>query len=75
MYDLTDVYCLAYGCPAGTRKKDCPFNELEKLCFSQRVKWLENMDGNIRRSILKHHIKCSMQRESNYKHKSHKNRH
>jgi hypothetical protein len=62
MKNVSELCGLAYGCPALSRKKDCPFNEAETLSFQDKVKWIKGLSKQMKKEILDHHKACTLHR-------------
>ncbi len=57
-----ELYGLSFGCPAQSREKDCPFNEIDSLSFNAKVNWIQKLSKEEQESILQHHTKCTKNR-------------
>jgi len=56
------LYSIAYGCPKINRSKDCPFSEIERLSFKERIDWIDKLDDERKEAILTHHESCTRKR-------------
>lgn len=54
------LYGLAYECPYMRRKQNCPFSEVDHLTFAEKVKWIENLNQDIKKEIINQHQNCFM---------------
>lgn len=52
------IYCIAYACPEMKRNKACPLWEIEDFSFSDKIKWIDELEDDKKETILKHHAKC-----------------
>ncbi len=51
---------LAYDCPKGNeRSENCPLIHLEHLNFSEKVKWIKDVNDDHVKNILNKHYECS----------------
>lgn len=53
------TYFIAYGCPKIDRDKDCPFSDIEHLSFLEKINWIDELDDEKKKNILKHHSYCT----------------
>lgn len=66
----TTIYGIAYKCPHGERKKDCPFYVIgnlllfDHLSFKDKINWIEGFNKNKKNSIVEFHVHCSKRREN-----------
>lgn len=54
-----NLYGLAYSCSLLERQPDCPLKQVEHLSFSEKVKWIDNLSEEEKKTILEHHKSCS----------------
>ena len=55
-----DILCgLAYDCPTQQRKDDCPFMQVERLSFIEKVNWIDGLNKDVKQKIIGQHKKCS----------------
>ncbi len=59
MDEFIEIYGLAYGCPKKERSDGCPFRELDRLSFSERVDLIENMTAKEKTMFLFRHKECT----------------
>ncbi|MBL7969807.1 MAG: hypothetical protein JNK09_22585 [Prolixibacteraceae bacterium] len=55
MNSESNIYGLAYNCPAQNREADCPLKELDHLSFKEKVSFINNLNKEDREAILEHH--------------------
>ena len=62
MFEETNLYGLAFSCPAQKRQPDCPFKQVEHLSFLEKVKWINTLSDEEKETILERHQICSKNR-------------
>jgi len=57
------LYGCAFGCPAQSRLKDCPFIEFDHLSLKGKVIHMNEIDKEKKDSLTVHHAFCSRNRK------------
>lgn len=63
MYLKTEIYGLAYNCPAGIRLPECPLSGIQNLSYKERIDWIDKLDYPEWIKILEFHSECSLKRK------------
>ncbi|MBL7969861.1 MAG: hypothetical protein JNK09_22860 [Prolixibacteraceae bacterium] len=45
--DNSDVFGVAYQCPAGEREANCPLKDFDDLSFKERVEMIKTMSNQV----------------------------
>jgi len=56
---LSNIYGLAFACPALKNFTDCPFNDLRKLPYHDRVEQINKMTDTEKEELLQVHYNHS----------------
>lgn len=59
MLEENRLYGLAYNCPLLETQEDCPLKKWLHLSFKEKVKWIDNLSEEEKKTILEHHKSCS----------------
>jgi len=57
------LFGMAYECPYGKRKNDCPLKVVDHLSFKEKVDWVMRLKKENSMVILEYHRNCSRRRE------------
>jgi len=61
---METIICgIAYECPHGKRKTECPLLEIEHLDFYKKVHFIDCLQPDQKKQIVDFHFDCSRKRE------------
>jgi len=54
---------LIFGCPFDLETSECPFKNIRNLSPEKRVEWIDELNENQKKSLIRYHKKCLIFRE------------
>ena len=61
------LYSIAYSCPAGKRKKECPLWKMNQIDFKNKIEIIKEMSNKSLSNIIDQHSKCVIKRSKKNK--------